>query len=449
MSPVQKLRKGLDIPLRGIAEKVLTEAPPPKTISIKPTDFRGLTPKLLVKEGDLVAAGAPLFADKYRPRILFTTPVGGIVSAIVRGEKRKLLEVKIDAIDNPPPPRSFKPEKLIREHIIETLLQSGCWPCIKQRPYGIIANPDDTPGAIFISAFDTAPLAPDLDYLLTGQEEALQHGIDILNRLSPGGIYWSIPSHTPETSVLRKIKNVHTCLFQGKHPAGNVGVQIHHIAPISKGEVVWTIDPQSVLIIGRLFDTGILNTRKMVALTGPSALKPCYISMIPGTSLSSLVQMGPHDPKVRYISGNCLTGDNVGFHGSLGFYHHQITLLPVGDHYEIFGWAKPWRPKTFSISRTYLSWMLPKKRYALDTNIHGGVRAFVMSDVYAKVLPMDIYPVYLLKAILAEDIDKMEALGIYEVIEEDFALCEFVCPSKIDIQEIISKGIDIMIKEMS
>ena len=449
MPPVIKLQKGLDVPLNGSAQKVLTEAPPPKTISIKPTDFRGLTPKLLVKEGEVVAAGTPLFKDKHRPRIWFTAPVGGVVGAIIRGEKRKIEEIRIECIDNPPEPLSFKPEKMMREQIIKTLLQSGCWPYIKQRPYGIIAHPDSTPKAIFISAFDSAPLAPDLDFILTGQLTDLQRGIDVLNRLSPNGIYWGVRNHTPETSAVYKVKNVHTVLFEGKHPAGNVGVQMHHITPISKGEIAWTIDPQSVIIIGRLFGTGVLDTRKIVALTGPSLLQPCYVSLLPGTPLNSLLQIGPHNPQVRYISGNCLTGDDVGFNGALGFYHQQITLLPEGDHRELFGWAKPIRNKTFSISRTYLSWLYPKKRYALDTNTNGGVRAFVMGDVYKKVLPMDIYPIYLFKAILAQDIEKMEALGIYEVVEEDFALCDFVCPSKIDIQEIIANGIDLMIKEMS
>ena len=451
MSSIIKLKKGLNIPLKGAAEKVLVKAPPPASIFVKPTDFRGLTPKLLVKEGDLVAAGTPIFADKNRPRILVTAPVGGTVGAIVRGEKRKIMEIRIDC-DHSLTPVSFatgKAEELTREQIVHTLLLSGCWPYLIQRPYGIVANPEQTPKAIFVSAFDSAPLAPDLDFVLEGRQEMLQRGIDVLNKLLPGGVYWNIHSRTPDTGATRQVKNVHLHEFEGKHPVGNVGVQIHHIAPISKGEVVWTIDPQAVVIIGRLFATGVLDSDKIVALTGPAAQRPCYLSLLPGTPLNSLSKVGLSDNKVRYISGNCLTGDDVGHHGSLGFYHQQITLLPDGDHQEFLGWAKPLRPKTFSVSRTYLSWLTPKKRYALDTNTNGGLRAFVLSDVYDKVLPMDIYPVYLLKAILAKDIDKMEALGIYEVIEEDFALCEFVCPSKIEIQEIIAQGIDMMIKEMS
>ena len=524
MPPVIKLKRGLDIPLKGEAPKIVVQAPLPKIISVKPTDFRGLTPKLLVKEGDVVAAGAPLFADKCRPRILFTAPVGGVVGAIVRGEKRKLLSIDIQCTHDEEPrafpmghpnaeshassvnhteaerhtshvgrpnaepnassvnhpgverhtshvgrpnaePRASSvnhteakqrafpvshTEALSREQIVEILLQSGCWPCLIQRPYGVIANPEDVPRAIFISAFDTAPLAPDLDFILAGQEADLQRGIDVLRKLSPkGGVYWSARNQLSPSNLLAHPNNVHTHLFEGKHPAGNVGVQIHHIAPISKGEVVWTIDPQSVVVIGRLFSTGVLDTRKMVALTGPSATKPCYLSILPGTPFSAIPHIGAHNPAVRYISGNCLTGNDVGYHGSLGFYHHQITLLPEGDHFELLGWAKLYRPKTFSVSRSYFSWLSPKKRYRLDTNMNGGVRAFVVSDVYAKVLPMDLYPTYLLKAIWAGDIDKMEALGIYEVIEEDFALCEFVCPSKINIQELIANGIDLMIKEMS
>ena len=451
MSSVIKLKKGLDIPLQGGAEKVLVKVPPPASIFVKPTDFKGLTPKLLVKEGDTVAAGGPLFADKNRPQILFTAPVGGTVGAIVRGEKRKIMEIRIEC-DHHLAPLHFaarKAEDLTREQIVDTLLVSGCWPNLIQRPYGIIANPEQTPRAIFVSAFDTAPLAPDLEFILEGQQEMLQYGIDILNRLSPDAVFWNIRSHTPQTSVVRQVQHVQIHEFDGKHPAGNVGVQIHHIAPISKGEVVWTIDPQAVVVIGRLFATGILDSRKIVALTGPAAQRPCYLSIVPGTPFDSLSKVGLSNSKVRYISGNCLTGDDVGYHGSLGFYHQQITLLPEGDHYEFLGWAKPFRPKTFSVSRTYFSWLMPKKRYALDTNTNGGVRAFVLSHVYDKVLPMKIFPVYLLKSILANDIDRMEALGIYEVIEEDFALCEFICPSKIEIQEIISQGIDMMIKEMS
>ncbi|MCL2501738.1 MAG: Na(+)-translocating NADH-quinone reductase subunit A [Bacteroidales bacterium] len=451
MPSVFTLKKGLDIPLLGLAPKTLVKAPPPQTISLSPTDFCRLTPKLLVKEGDRLAAGTPVFADKYRPHILFTTPLGGLVRSIVRGEKRKLLNIHIEVNDELAPLtfNAGKPQDLTREQIVDTLLQSGCWPNLRQRPYGIIANPADTPKAIFISAFDTAPLAPDLDFILTGQEAELQYGIDILNKLAPGGIYWNIHSRTLENAVARQVKNVRMHTFKGPHPSGNVGVQIHHIAPLSKGETIWTIDPQAVIIMGRLFATGLLDTRKTVALTGSCTPQPGYISMLPGYPLYRLTQIGVFNPRVRYISGNCLSGENVGYNGSLGFYHQQITLLPEGNHQEFLGWAKILRSKTFSISRSYLSWLCPKKQRPLDTNTNGGERAFVMTDLYAKVLPMDIYPVHLLKAILAGDIDKMEALGIYEVVEEDFALCEFVCPSKINMQEIISNGIDLMIKEMS
>ena len=451
-----KLKRGISIPIQGEPPRIVVQTPLPKIISIQPTDFRGLAPKLFVKEGDRVTAGDPLFADKNRPRILFTAPVGGVVGAMSRGDKRKLLSINIHC-DYEVEKRNFPvapPNSLSRNQIVEILLLSGCWPYLVQRPYGVVAHPDDHPRAIFISAFDSAPLAPDIDFILSGQEADLQYGIDVLQKLTPKeGIFIGIRNpkqkgHVRQTKF-SSLKNVHLYLFEGKHPVGNVGVQIHHIAPISKGEVVWTIDPQSVVIIGRLFKTGVINTTKMVALTGPSATKPCYLSLLPGTPLCTIEHIGIHNPAVRYISGNCLTGTNVGYNGSLGFYHHQITLLPEGNHQELLGWVKMYRPKTFSISRSYLSWLSPKKMRRLHTNMNGGVRAFVMSDVYDKVLPMKLYPVYLLKAILAGDIDKMEAFGIYEVIEEDLALCEFVCPSKINIQEIISNGIDLMIKEMS
>jgi NADH:ubiquinone oxidoreductase, Na(+)-translocating, A subunit len=456
MSTTIRLRKGLSVPLQGEADKVLVKARQAKIIVLKPDDFRGVTPKLLVKEGDTVMAGTPVMADKYRPEIQFTAPVGGSIAAIVRGEKRKLLEIRIAS--NPDAEKMrfsvAQPDSLSKEEITQILLQSGCWPYLKQRPYGIIPNPTDTPKGIFISGFDSAPLAPDMEFVLKGQEDDLQAGIEVLRRLAPqGGIHLSILAQTPANSPLRKLRHVQFHSFEGPHPAGNVGVQIHHIAPISKGETAWTIDLQSIVVIGRLFRSGCLDSRRMLALTGPGALEPCYIKAYPGTPIAELPRMGTPNSDMRYVSGNCLTGDNVGYEGALGFYHQQITVLQEGNYHEFIGWVLPYRKNKFSVSHSYFNWLIdkvfPKQRYALDTNTNGGLRAFVLPQVYSKVLPMDIYPCHLLKAILAEDIDNMEALGIYEVIEEDFALCEFVCPSKIEIQAIISKGIDLMIKEMS
>ncbi len=450
MSKVIKIRKGLELSLKGRAEKVLVKSPIAPTYAVKPTDFHNLTPKLMVKEGDAVLAGTPLFIDKNHPEVVFASPVSGVVSAIVRGEKRKLLEVVVHPSDVQEYVQfDVKPAyNLSRAQVKELMLQGGAWPFLKQRPYGILANPNDEPKAIFISGFDSSPLAPDVDFVLTGEGEAFQAGIDALGKLTSGKIYLGLNDEVSATSILRKIKGVETNTFIGKHPAGNVGIQIHHINPINKGEVVWTIDPQHVVILGRLFLKGTYDASKVIALTGSEVKKPRYFRMIAGSNISAIGDQIDTAKNPRYISGNVLTGANIGAHGYLGFYDSAITVIPEGDHYEFFGWANPFRLKKYSFSRSYLSSLMPKKQYALDTNLNGGERAFVMTGQYEKVVPMDIYPVYLLKAILADDIDKMEQLGIYEVIEEDFALCEFICPSKIEVQEILRRGINMMIKEM-
>jgi len=449
MTQVIKTLKGLNISLKGSAEKVLAKFPLSADYAVKPTDFHGLTPKLVVKEGDAVLAGMPLFVDKYRPEINFVSPVSGTVKEIVRGDKRKLLAVTV----SPTAEQEYLQhdtkavEDLSREALIAFLLESGVWPFIKQRPYGIIAHPNDKPKAIFISCFDTAPLAPDLEYVLNGEDKAFQKGIDVLRKLC-NNIHVGTTENPSATSIIPKIKGITTHSFSGPHPAGNVGIQIHHLSPINKGEIVWTIMPQHIVSLGRLFLKGVYDVSKVIALAGSEVKKPRYFRIIDGANVAVILDHLYNDKPVRYISGNVLTGTNVGHNGHLGFYDNMITVIPEGDHYEFLGWANPFRMKKYSVSRSYFSWMFPKKEYTLDTNINGGQRAFVMNGEYEKVLPMDIYPVYLLKAILAEDIDKMEQLGIYEVIEEDLALCEFVCTSKIDVQEIIRKGINLLIKEM-
>ncbi|MDR0295331.1 MAG: Na(+)-translocating NADH-quinone reductase subunit A [Prevotellaceae bacterium] len=449
MSKVIKIHRGLDISLKGSAEKVLAKFPLSMDYAVKPIDFQGLTPKLLVKEGDTVLAGMPLFVDKYRPEIRFASPVSGTVKEIVRGDKRKLLAVTV----TPTPEQQHLQykikvlETLPREELIAFMLESGVWSFMKQRPYGIVAHHNDKPKAIFISCFDTAPLAPDIEYVLNGEAEAFQKGIDVLRKLCDNIHVGTI--ETPSaTSIIPKIKGITMHAFAGPHPAGNVGIQIYHLSPINKGEIVWTITPQHVVSLGRLFLKGIYDVSKVIALAGSEVKKPRYFRIIDGANIAVIREQLYNDKPTRYISGNVLTGTNIGTDGHLGFYDNLITVIPEGDHYEFLGWANPLRLKKYSVSRSYFSWIFPKKEYALDTNINGGQRAFVMTGEYEKVLPMDIYPVYLLKAILAEDIDKMEQLGIYEVIEEDLALCEFVCTSKIDVQDILRKGIDLMIKEM-
>ena len=451
MSQVIKLKKGLDILLEGEAKRELTRLPLVHAYALKPEDFPGVTPKLLVRVDDEVKVGTPLFFDKYRPQILFTSPVSGKVSAIVRGEKRKILEVVItpeagqvyETFDVP------AIEGTDREQIKSLMLKAGLWPMIIQRPFGIVANPQDTPKSIFVSGFDSAPLAPDMNFVLENEAENLETGFALLGKLTDGKVYLGLKNGT--SGVLNQVKNAEIRLFEGPHPAGNVGVQIHHIDPINKGDVVWTVDVQHVAMIGRFFRTGRVDMSKIVALTGSETAQPRYFSVITGLPINSIVrqkELWSQTEKVRIISGNVLTGRRVEPEGYLGFYSNQVTVIPEGDTYEFLGWGMP-RLNKFSVSRSYFSWLSPKKHYRLDTNMNGGVRAYVVTGLYDKYLPMDIYPLYLLKAILAGDIDKMENLGIYEVIEEDFALCEFVDPSKTEMQAIIRQGIDLMIKELN
>ncbi len=451
MSQVIKLKKGLDILLEGEAKRELTRLPLVHAYALKPEDFPGVTPKLLVRVDDEVKVGTPLFFDKYRPQILFTSPVSGKVSAIVRGEKRKILEVVI----TPEAEQVYETfdvpaiEATDREQIKSLMLKAGLWPMIIQRPFGIVANPQDTPKSIFISGFDSAPLAPDMNFVLENEAENLETGFALLGKLTDGKVYLGLKNGT--SGVLNQVKNAEIRLFEGPHPAGNVGVQIHHIDPINKGDVVWTVDVQHVAMIGRFFRTGRVDMSKIVALTGSETAQPRYFSVITGLPINSIVrqkELRSQTEKVRIISGNVLTGRRVEPEGYLGFYSNQVTVIPEGDTYEFLGWGMP-RLNKFSVSRSYFSWLSPKKHYRLDTNMNGGVRAYVVTGLYDKYLPMDIYPLYLLKAILAGDIDKMENLGIYEVIEEDFALCEFVDPSKTEMQAIIRQGIDLMIKELN
>lgn len=447
------LHKGLDIPIAGKAEYVIRKTVRPDIFAVKPTDFKGIIPKLLVKEGDIVKAGTPIFCDKYRPAIKFTSPVSGVVNAIVRGEKRKLLEIRI-AADKEIRYLKFitpNPESMNRDQILQVLLDSGLWPAFIQRPYGIVANPEDKPRDIFISGFKTAPIAADLSYTLSDDINYIQVAVNLLNKLTDGSVHLSLSASDSACTPLHKLENVKFHTFKGKHPAGNVGVQIANISPIGKGDIIWTIEAHLLATIGKLFKRGIVDFSRVIAIAGPRALSPSYIRGIGGSHISLISGFIDKDNKlpVRYISGDILTGENIGEDGFLGFYDDQITLISEGKYYEMLGWANPLRLKKFSTSRAYFSWLMPWKKYNMDSNLNGGERAFVVNGIYEKVLPMDIYIVYLMKAILAEDIDKMEQLGIYEVIEEDVALCEYICPSKIEFQSILRRGIDLMIKEMA
>ncbi len=450
MSKIIKLRKGLDIKLRGEAAQQLVEVPMAQEYAVSPLDYDGVTPKMLVKVGEQVKAGTPLFFDKNNERILFCAPVSGTVSAVNRGEKRKILNVTITSDGQLTSEEFATPDlqKASREEVIEMLLKSGLWTMIQQRPYGIIANPSDNPKAIFVSAFDSAPLAPDFNFVLKGEQKSLQKGFEVLSKLTDGGVHLSVRANAEgEMSALNGVE-LHT--FKGKHPVGNVGVQIHHIDPMAKCDIAWTVNIQDVAIIGRLFMTGKVDMHKVIALTGSEVENPQYYKVISGAPVASIVKGNIKAQKegdtVRYISGNVMTGANVGEQGFLTAKAHQITVIPEGDKYEMLGWAMP-RFKKFSVSRSYFSWLCPSKKYRLDTNLNGGPRAFVVTGLFEEYLPMDIYPMYLFKAMIAKDIDKMENLGIYEIVEEDVALCEFVDPSKTEIQKLVRESINLMIKE--
>lgn len=446
------LKRGLNIPIQGAAALKTSRTVKAGTIAVKPTDFKGFSPRLLVREGDRVLAGSPLMADKQCPDILVTSPVSGSVSEIVRGEKRKLLEVRIKA-DDTVEYLDFGVQNIAgmsAQQVKELLLKSGLWTALIQRPYGILANPEVKPKAIFVSAFSTAPLAADTDFALGSEAEYVQAGVNALTKLTEGGVHLSLSAANCSSTPFHKIENVVSHTFEGRHPAGNVGVQISHISPIRKGETVWTVSLLLLAAIGKLFSTGRLDLARKVAVTGPVAKNPSYVEALPGMNMKDIAEFYDNSRgDIRFVSGDALSGTSIGPDGSLGFFDNQVTLLHEGTEREILGWAKPFRFNQFSSTRSYFSWLCPKKRYAMDTNLHGGPRAFLMSDCCGKVLPMDIYPIYLVKACLAGDIDNMEKFGIYEVLPEDLALCEFVDPSKNDIQAIIAKGIDLMIKEMA
>ncbi len=453
MSKTIKIRRGLNIPLKGLAEKILNNAERSDTYAIKPTDFHGLVPKLLVEEGEEVKAGSPLFYNKYDERIILTSPVSGRFTEIVRGEKRKILEVRIkpDQQDDYVDFGSADPKSLDREKVVGKLLASGLWAAIKQRPYSVIANPDDKPKAIFVSAFDSAPLAPDLDFIINGQEKTFQTGLNVLTKLTNGKVHLSINENRTLNRALTHAKGVEIHRFSGPHPAGNVGIQIHHIDPINSGDIVWHIDLQSLIMIGRLFENGIYDGRKVIALTGSEVLKPRYWRIIQGASIEKLMEKNlttEDTSSLRFISGNVLTGTKIYREGFVGFYDAQVTVIPEGNKPEFMGWLIP-KLNKYTATRTLFSHLMPWKRYRLDTNMNGGNRPFVITGQYEKVLPMDILPVQLVKAIIINDIELMEKLGIYEVAPEDLALCEFVCTSKTEVQTLIRQGLDTLQKEFS
>ena len=444
MANVIKLHKGLDINLKGRATEQKIQLKSNGKYALVPDDFEGVTPKVVVKEGDKVQAGDALFINKQYPEVKFASPVSGTVSAVVRGERRKVLCVKVDADAQ----QSFVDfgkkdvAKLDGKAVIDALLEAGLFGYINQLPYAVSTNPSVMPKAIFVSALRDKPLAASFDYEVAGQEQDFQTGLTALSKIAK--VYVGVGVNSTLNS-----ENVEINIFDGKCPAGNVGVQVNHIDPVNKGEVVWTIgDPTVVLFFGRLFNTGKVDLKRTVALCGSEVKSPAYVDMLVGEELSTLLS-NSYDAShsVRIINGNVLTGRPTTKEGFLGAHTSEITIIPEGDKAdEMLGWILP-RFKQFSVNRSYFSWLCGKKQYALDARIKGGERHMIMSGEYDKVLPMDIYGEYLIKAIIAGDIDRQEALGIYEVSPEDFALAEFVDSSKLELQRIVREGLNILRKE--
>ncbi|MDP2189710.1 MAG: Na(+)-translocating NADH-quinone reductase subunit A [Sphingobacteriaceae bacterium] len=448
MSKTIKLKKGYDIKLVGEAQQQVVAASMPKTFAIKPQEFRHTKFKVVVEVGTEVKAGSPLMYDKAHPDLQITSPVSGEVVEVRRGDKR-VLEAIVILADGKTEYVDFgatNPNQLSAEDIKAKLLASGAWAFLRQRPYNVLANPDELPKSVFISGFDTAPLAPSVDFAIAGEAAAFQAGIDAIKKMTGVNIHLNLHSSKSKSEVLTQAKNVTINKIEGQHPAGNVGVQIHHLDAIKKGERVWHIHPCDVVIIGRLFLTGKLDMARVIAATGSEFEKPQYYKTIVGAQLSSVVNGNLKPGKVRIITGNVLTGTQSSADGFLGFYDQQITAIPEGDDLEFLGWLVPSYPRP-DISKSFLSGWFKNRTYKANTNMHGEERAFVVTGQYEEVLPMDILPTFLLKSIIYKDIEEMEELGIYEIAEEDMALCEFVCTSKIPVQKIIREGLDLMYQE--
>lgn len=451
--PVLNLRRGFDIKLEGEAEKQIDPGFQANTFAVQPGNFIGMLPipKVEVEVGQTVKAGDPLFYDKTRPDIKYVAPVSGEVIAVNRGEKRSIKEVVILADKNiqyreiP----AFDLEKGSREELVKFLVDFGGWSLIRQRPFNVVPDTNEVPRDIFISTFDTAPLAPDLNFVVEGKGEAFQKGLDVLNKLTEGKIYLGLDARREQapSAVFTQAQGVEKYWFTGKHPAGNVGIQIHHINPITPKDKVWVLGVQDVITLGALFSERRYNAERVVALTGVELKKPAYVRTYLGANIGELIKENLKNDHVRIISGDVLSGEKKEATEFLNFHDDQITVVEEGDYYEMFGWLLPLKPRP-SLSWTYPNFMFPDVKFKADTNTHGEERAFVVTGQYEAVLPMDIYPQHLFKAILANDFEQMEGLGIHELSEEDVALCEFVCTSKQPLQHILRQGLDV-IREQS
>ncbi len=448
MANVIKLRKGLTVNLKGHAAETKLPLKPAEEFALVPDDFVGVTPKVVVREGDTVKAGDALFVNKNCPDVRFASPVSGTVTAVVRGERRKVLCVKVKA-DKEQVFTDFGKHfvsSLSAEDVKQELLEAGLFGYINQLPYAVSTTPDTTPKAIFVSALRDMPLSGDFEVELKGNEQDFQTGLSALAKIAK--VYLGIGS-MQSSEALVKANDVEVTVFDGPCPAGNVGVQVNHLDPVNKGEVVWTVDPTAVIFFGRLFNTGKVNLLRTVAVAGSEVKQPAYVDALVGTPISAIVGGNIDDAKkVRLINGNPLTGRPCTADDFLGAHTSEVTAIPEGDDADEFaGWIMP-RFKQFSVSRSYFSWLFGKnKQYTIDARVKGGERKMIMSGEYDKVLPMDIYGEYLIKAIIAGDIDKQEQLGIYEVSPEDFALAEFVDSSKLELQKIVREGLDILRKE--
>ena len=448
MHRVVKISKGLNINLKGAPVAEMTSVETAKQYALMPADFTRVTPKVVVKPEDSVKAGDPLFVDKSIPELQFVSPVSGKVVAVNRGERRRVLSVVVES-DGKFESVEYKAKDVLSlssDEIKADLLKAGLFAFMRQRPYDVIADPKDAPRAIYVSAFDSKPLAVSFEVALKGNEEDFQTGLDALSRIAP--VHLGICACQKSTALL-VAKNVVTTIFKGPHPAGNVGVQINKTAPVNKGEIVWTIGAEEVIFIGRLFNKGKVDFTRTVALAGSEVKNPSYSKVVLGAQLTSLLK-GRLEEKheLRIIDGNVLTGKKTTADGFLGAFSTEVTVIPEvmgGD--ELLGWAMP-RFSMYSTSHSYFSWLFPKRKYTIDARIKGGERHMIMSNEYDKVFPMDIYPEYLIKAIITGNIDKMEQLGIYEVAPEDFALCEFVDSSKLELQRIVREGLDKLRAEM-
>ncbi|MFD0976406.1 Na(+)-translocating NADH-quinone reductase subunit A [Salinimicrobium gaetbulicola] len=446
MSNDIRIKRGLTLRLKGEADKTIVDAPRSKTFAIKPPDFHAVVPKMVVKEGAAVQAGDELFFSKYTPEVRFTSPVSGTLKEIKRGDKRRIMEIilEADATDSYKEFGTMDPLTADAEAVKNRILESGCWAFVSQRPYDIVADPKDTPKAIFVSAMNTAPLSADVEFLLKDKMDAFQAGLNALSKLTAGKVH---VSYANGSSAFKGLQNVETHMVSGPHPASNVGVQIHNIDPINIGERVWTVNPEDVAIIGELFLTGKFNAERTLAVVGTEAKDRKYFKTKIGANVADLVGTVDED-NVRIISGDVLTGQKVSNNGYIGFLPNEITLIPEGNKYRMFGWLPFTYNNIPSNSRTSLTWLFPKKKYEVNTNLHGEERALVVTGEMEEVMPMDIFPMQLLKACMAGDIEKMENLGIYEVAPEDFALVDYVNTSKIEAQEIIRLGLDLMITEV-